>query len=361
MTMTTNDSADLLAVRELADDILSSGTEPMLDVQCVGLEYSPALWQTLVDSGLTLLTTPESRGGTGAGLGELAVVLESTGYHAAPVPLAEHDLLASWLLGLAALSSSEGPMTAAVTDQPLRDGRLTATIDHVPWTNAAESVVVAGDGYVAAVPLARTTIEPRVDIAGQPSARVDIDMTLEPAQFRLIDHDVADEFRLRGALARSLQTCGALTRALELACGHAQQREQFGRPIAKFQAVQTLIANAASSVALAKTAAEFATGIVVAYGFDSPHGRFAVAVAKIETSRAATLVARNAHQVHGAIGFTLDHRLRHFTSRALAWRAEFGVQREWQQLLGELALGSPDGVWALVTRMSDGVVAPTFI
>src|SRR3954463_91871 len=99
MTMTANDSADLLAVRELADDILSSGTEPMLDVQTVGLEYSPALWHVLDDSGLTLLTPPESRGGTGAGLSELAVVLESTGYHAAPVPLAEHDLLASWLLG----------------------------------------------------------------------------------------------------------------------------------------------------------------------------------------------------------------------------------------------------------------------
>jgi acyl-CoA dehydrogenase len=364
MTMTTNDSADLLAVRELADDILSAGTEPMLDIQSVGLDYQPGLWQTLADSGLTLLTTPESRSGTGAGLGELAVVLESAGYHAAPVPLAEHDLLASWLLGVADISDvpvSAGPLTAAVTDQPLRAGRLTATIDHVPWTTAAESIVIAGDGFVAVVPLAGATIEPRVDIAGQPSARVDVDVALEPGQFRLIDHDVAGEFRLRGALARSLQTCGALTRALELTCEHAQQREQFGRPIAKFQAVQALIANAASSVALAKTAAEFATAIVVAYGFDSPQGRFAVAVAKIEASRAATLVARNAHQVHGAIGFTLDHRLRHFTSRALAWRAEFGGQREWQQLLGELALESCDGVWALVTRMSDGMIASSAI
>ena len=171
-------------MRELADDILQRPAPSRCSTsRASDSTTSPALWQTLADSGLTLLTTPESRGGSGAGLGELAVVLESAGYHAAPVPLAEHDLLASWLLGVADLSDvavDAAPLTAAVTDQPLRAGRLTATIDHVPWTNAAESIVVAGDGFVAVVPLAGSTIEERVDIAGQPSARVDVDVALEP-------------------------------------------------------------------------------------------------------------------------------------------------------------------------------------
>ncbi|OBH13947.1 acyl-CoA dehydrogenase [Mycobacterium sp. E342] len=352
---TATDDADLLAVRKLADDILASSTEPLLDVQRVDLEYSPELWSTLTGAGLTLLTTPEARGGAGASLRELAVVLEACGYHAAPVPLAEHDLLASWLVGIADLPADFGVMTAAVTDQQLRERRLTAVLDDVPWAGAAEALVVAGDGFIAKVPLAAARIDPVLDIAGQPGGRVHIDIQLEPEWCIEVAGSPAQEFRLRGALARSVQTCGALSRALALTCEHAQQREQFGRPIAKFQAVQALIASAASSIALAKAASEFAVEAVTAHGFDTPPGVFAVSVAKIEAARAATLVARNAHQVHGAIGFTLDHRLRHFTSRALAWRAEFGVQRQWQHRLGELVLESPDGVWEVVTALSSGV------
>lgn len=355
MTTATDDAADLLAVRELADDILASSTEPMLDVQRVELEYSPELWGTLTDAGLTLLTTPEARGGTGASLRELAVVLEACGYHAAPVPLADHDLLASWLLSIADLPADSGAMTAAVTGQRLHENRLTAVLDEVPWAGAAETLVVAGDGFIAKVPLAAVRIDPCLDIAGQPGGRVHIDLQLEPQWCSEVAMSPAREFLLRGALARSLQTCGSLSRALALTCEHAQRREQFGRPIAKFQAVQALIANAASSLALAKTASQFAVEAVSAHGFDTPHGVFAVSVAKIEAARAATLVARNAHQVHGAIGFTLDHRLRHFTSRALAWRSEFGVLREWQHRLGELVLESPDGVWELVTALSGGI------
>jgi acyl-CoA dehydrogenase len=355
MTTATDDATDLLAVRELADDIFASSTEAMLDVPRVDVEYRPELWRTLTDAGLTLLTTPEARGGAGASLRELAVVLEASGYHAAPVPLAEHDLLASWLLTVADLPVDTGAMTATVTDQRLREHRLTAVLDHVPWAGITETLVVAGDGFIAKIPLASVRIEPVIDIAGQPGGRVHIDLELERDWCTEVNVSPAHEFRLRGALARSLQTCGALSRALALTCEHAQQREQFGRPIAKFQAVQALIASAASSIALAKTAADFAIEAVSTDGFETPPGVFAVCVAKIEAARAATLVARSAHQVHGAIGFTLDHRLRHFTSRALAWRAEFGVQREWQHRLGELVLESPDGVWELVTALSGGI------
>lgn len=349
---TITESADLLALRELADDIFASATESMLDVQQVGIPYDPALWNTLSESGLTLLTTPESRGGSGAGLRELAVVLESSGYHAAPVPLAEHDLLASWLLGVADVTAPAEPMTAAVTDERLDGHQLVATIDHVPWATAAGVIVVAGDGFVAAIPRDDVTVEEYTDIAGRPGGLLRINTTLGDGQYRAVSTALGLEFRLRGALARASQTCGALSRALEITNEHAKQREQFGRPIAKFQAVQALIASAAGALAVAKTATQFATEIVATHGFGSAEGQFAVSVAKIESSRAATLVARNAHQVHGAIGFTLDHRLRRFTTPALAWRSEFGPQREWQHQLGRLALDSPLSVWELVTQLS---------
>ena len=353
MTTTTTASADLLALRELADDILASATESVLDVQQVGIPYDPKLWSTLTESGLTLLSTPESRGGSGAGLPESAVVLESSGYHAAAVPLAEHDLLASWLLGVADMPLVSGTMTAAVTNQQLDAQHLVALIPHVPWATAADVVVVAGDGFVAAVPREQVTLEEYADIAGQPGGLLRINTHLESDQYQAVDSALGREFRLRGALARALQTCGALTRALEITSEHAKQRQQFGRPIAKFQAVQTLISGAAGALAVAKTAAQFATEVIVTHGFASAEGQFAVSVAKIESSRAATLVARNAHQVHGAIGFTLDHRLRHFTTAALAWRSEFGRQREWQHELGSIWPSTRLlSVWELVTQLS---------
>ena len=357
MTTTTTESADLLALRELADDIFESATESLLDVQQVGIPYDRKLWNTLTESGLTLLTTPESRGGSGAGLRELAVVLESSGYHAAPVPLAEHDLLASWLLGVADIEVPPGAMTAALTDQQLYAGQLVAAIDNVPWAGDSDVIVVAGDGFVAAVPRDAAKVEEYADIAGQPGGLLRINAHLEDGLYRAVGSALGHEFRLRGALARALQTCGALARAIELTSEHAKQREQFGRPIAKFQAVQALIASAAGALAVAKTSAQFATEIAAAHGFGSAEAEFAVSVAKIESSRAATLVARNAHQVHGAIGFTLDHRLRHFTTPALAWRSEFGRQREWQHRLGRLVLDSPLSVWELVTLLSSGVVS----
>jgi acyl-CoA dehydrogenase len=356
MMTLTDDTTELQALRELADDIFTAATESVLDVPEVGLPYDPALWNTLAGSGLTLLTTPESRGGSGAGLRELSVVLQSSGYHAAPVPIAEHDLLASWLLGIVDLPFATGVMTAGVTDQSLRDGHLVATVEHAPWANVADVIVVAGDGFVAAVPRDMASVEVSTDIAGQPHGRVHVDTLLAADQYRAVDVPLAPEFRLRGALARALQACGALTRALELACVYAQQREQFGRPIAKFQAVQALLASAAGSVSLATTAAQFAVEAVSAHGFESAHAQFAVSVAKIEAARAATLVARNAHQVHGAIGFTVDHRLRHFTTRALAWRSEFGSQREWQHKLGTMAMDSSSTVWELVTALSSSIV-----
>jgi acyl-CoA dehydrogenase len=356
MTAVTEDSTDLQALRELADDIFSSSTEPVLDLQQVGVPFNHDLWKTLADSGLTLLSTPESRGGSGAGLREAAVVLESSGYHAAPVPLAENDLLASWLLGVVDLPVSTGAMTAAVSSQRLLEGQLASPVDGVPWAEHAEVIVIAGDGFVAAVPRELAIVGSHADVAGQPVGQLLLDQPLATDQYRTIESTPIQEFRLRGALARAHQSCGALTRALDLACEHAQRREQFGRPIAKFQAVQALIASSAGAVSVAKTAAQFAMDVISTHGFDSRHGQFAVAVAKIESARAATLVARNTHQVHGAIGFTLDHRLRHFTTRALAWRSEFGTPRQWQHTLGQMALDSQSDIWEFVTELSSAFV-----
>jgi acyl-CoA dehydrogenase len=352
MTSTPASADELAALRSLAGDICGVATEPVLDLQQRDVAFNPILWSHLSEAGLTLLSTPEEQGGSGAGLVELAVVLDQLGYHAAPAPVAENDLLASWLLRTAGLAVRTGVMTAAFGELQTRGGRLQGTLESVPWARHADTVAIAGPGFVAAVPSTALTISEADDIAAQPRDHVTVDMPTDADTFAAIDADLAGEFRLRGALARALQTCGALDRALEMTVDHVSERVQFGRPLAKFQAVQNLVASSASALCLARSASDFAVDMTQAHGFTSEQARFAVAVAKIEASRAATVVSRNTHQAHGAIGFTLDHRLRHFTGRALAWRSEFGGTREWQRLLGEAVFESGYSAWEFVTTHS---------
>ncbi|NJN51833.1 MAG: hypothetical protein HC809_08730 [Gammaproteobacteria bacterium] len=74
-----------------------------------------------------------------------------------------------------------------------------------------------------------------------------------------------------------------------------------------------------------------------------------VAAAKARVGEAAGIVAEIAHQVHGAMGYTHEHRLHHFTRRLLAWRDEYGRETYWQARLGhEVARLGADCTWKFV-------------
>ena len=73
------------------------------------------------------------------------------------------------------------------------------------------------------------------------------------------------------------------------------------------------------------------------------------ASAKIRCSEAAEKGSAIAHQVHGAIGFTIEHILHRYTLRALAWRDDFGSESYWAVELGKLgAARGADELWPLV-------------
>ncbi len=76
-----------------------------------------------------------------------------------------------------------------------------------------------------------------------------------------------------------------------------------------------------------------------------------IAVARSCAGHAASVVVRNAHQVHGAIGTTREHRLHEFTQPALAWRSEFGSVHYWDDTLTTAALEAGcENIWGLITR-----------
>ncbi len=153
--------------------------------------------------------------------------------------------------------------------------------------------------------------------------------------------DVAEPVFELMALSRVALSAGALQRVLELGLTYATEREQFGRTISKFQAVQHMLAVVAAEVAAVIRSADAAVEAIGEDGF-----ALEVATAKARTGEAVGIVAEAVHQVHGAMGFTYEHELHHFTRRLWAWREEYGNEVYWQARLGSHICGlGADNVW----------------
>jgi acyl-CoA dehydrogenase len=303
------------------------------------------LWQQLEELGLVRLTGSEQHGGSGAGWYEAAELLRASVSNGVRIPLAEHDLLACWLLEASGMPADGALRTVCVLDK-----RGVAT--GVPWAAAADRVVAvwrAGGEYrIADVAPDELTITAGANLIGEPRDEVAAD--LAGLQGGPVALGLVTQLRLKSGLVRSIQVCAALDRILQLCIEHVTSRIQFGRPLSKFQAVQNLVSDIASEAALARAATEAALTAAVTRGWSAPEVDFLVAVARSCAGHATSAVVPNAHQVHGAIGTTREHRLHEFTRAALAWRSEFGSTRYWDERVTDAALhASAGGVWSLIT------------
>jgi acyl-CoA dehydrogenase len=140
----------------------------------------------------------------------------------------------------------------------------------------------------------------------------------------------------------------ALQRTAELTINYAGQRVQFGQPIARFQAVQTHLARLASEaqrVAVVVDAAQAALR-----DDEDPQLDLAlVSAARTLAGDAAIVGARTAHQVHGAIGVTMEYPLQRFTRRLWEWEASDGTAATWARRLGADAVTGQLRAWQLIT------------
>jgi acyl-CoA dehydrogenase len=330
------------ALTDMMDAVFAEYREA--NVSATGLDSG--LWQQLDELGLVRLTGPEVSGGSGAGWYEAAELLTAAARHGVRVPLAEHDLLACWLLDAVGL-----PSTGEVRTACLLDGQVRAR--GVPWAAAVGRIVVVfnagGEHRVADVDAERLVITPGFNAIGEPRNTVTADVaTLDGPS---VPATIVTQLRLKAALVRAIQVCAALDRVVHLTVEHATSRVQFGRALSGFQAVQHLIADLAAEAALARAATEAALTTAVSTDWSGENLEFRVAVARSCAGHAASVVVRNAHQVHGASGTTAEHRLHEFTRAALAWRSEFGSVRYWDQRVTDAALAAGGaGTWGLITR-----------
>ena len=282
-------------------------------------EFPLAAWNAVRENGFHLLALP----GSGAGFADLFAVVRVAGRLALPVPLAEALLANRWL-------GNEGDGLVSI-------GLVAHGNDWsgVPWGRNAARVlgVTANNELFAARP---ESVAQGANLAGEARdtvavRHIDAVETGEPVYAML-------------ALARAAASVGALERVLEMGLRYAGERRQFGRPIARFQAIQHSLAVAAAEVAAALRATDAAVDAIGGERFE-----LEVAAARSRVGEAVGIVVETVHQVHGAMGFTYEHQLHHFTRRLWAWREEYGGEVYWQMRLGErvAALGA-DGVWDFV-------------
>jgi acyl-CoA dehydrogenase len=320
--------------------------------------WDQRLWTALTEAGLTGVGIPEEAGGSGGELADAVAIARTLAAGAAAVPVAEQLLVVgpALLATDLAVPSVESPVSVAVapavTASADGDGRflLTGRATDVAWAGTAASVVLlveSGEGSVLAlVDTAGLPVAAAANLAGEPRGTLTLDAT--PATGARLTGGQAEEFRARFALARAVQIAAALEQVLAWTVQYAGERQQFGRPLAKFQAIQMELAEMAGEV----TAVAALTDAAVQALDRGEDVVLAAAAAKVRAGAAVEIVARLAHQVHGAIGFTQEYRLHHLTRRCWSWRDEAGTELEWSRVLGAgLLAGGGDTLWASLTRV----------
>lgn len=316
----------------------------------------PEFWPELVALGLTGVHLPETVGGQGGTLDDLAVVLAESGRALLPGPL-----LPTAVTG-AVLAAAGDPATAALRriaggaagtvigpEHGIRLGaesggagtRLTGEADVVLGAAAAELFVVAA----AAETETRWFLVERTaaGIEVTPRAGADLGRDLGVVRF----HEVADAVPLELDTDRSealvtaflaVEAAGVIRWCSDTATEYIKSRVQFGRPIGAFQAVQHRAARLLITSELATAAAWDA---VRGLGDEPEQRTHAVAGAVLTTLGNAVHAAVECLCLHGAIGFTWEHDLHLYWRRAMALAGLAGPVESWELRLGDVALHGP--------------------
>jgi acyl-CoA dehydrogenase len=326
------------AVRSLATQLFATATHP--DTGIAG--FDEALWARLVEGGLLGLSAPEAVGGGGLPLAVAAVVAEEAGRAAARVPvvpvlaalscLEDPALVASVLAGEAIVVPAVG--TNGWEGRPLarRDGQswtISGRLLAVAWGAEASHCVVAGrtpDG--AEVLLV-------VDLAD--SERIEEHVSSREPHATLVFHNAAAK-RLGGTAADALTRftllqcaygVGVAEKALELAAQHVSTREQFGRPLATFQAITYQVADCWIDVEAMRLTMQQAVWRVD-QGLPSAE---ATATASFWAADGLQRVVSKAVHLHGGMGVDVSYPLhRWFLIGKVLELSLGGAQRSLEQL-----------------------------
>jgi alkylation response protein AidB-like acyl-CoA dehydrogenase len=313
--------------------------EHLTELEGGDVRYDAALWRELATADLLGIALPEKVGGSGHGFVELALLLAEVGWSVAPVPayatlLLGADTIARYgddgqqqrflpdvVIGSRLLTAGltepgrSDPTNPATTAQ--RDGsgwRLDGTKELVPAAQVAHTMLIAAtldDGEVGLFLLdanaAGVDIRPAATTNGEPHADVFLNGAVVSGEDRLPGNgkEMVESLYARALVGLCAIQLGVTERALRIAASYTTEREQFGRPIGSFQAVQQRMADAFIDVEAIRWTMWQAAWLL---GQGGPPGREA-GIAKFWAAEAGARVAATAQQVHGGIGIDITYPL----------------------------------------------------
>lgn len=364
---------DIQALAGLAKEIFDdrADTDRVREIEASETRVDDALWASLAQAGLLGLTIAEEHGGAGLGLDALAVVLEEQGRHVAPVPLwsaavagevvarfGSAEQQAALLPGIAAgelrlalaLEEYDGAEPEAPLASATADGegfRLTGVKAVVPTLAGADQVLVSAtteagpglflvplDGEGVSHVLSDTTM---YDLVGE--------LTLDNAPAVAVGEPGGQVLPVAlrlGALALAALQVGVADGSMRLAASYLSEREQFGRPLGTFQAVQHQLANCWIDI----DAMRVTLWQALANDADDPTGtdparaaERAAWVAKWWCDQAGLDVVHRSQHVHGGMGVDTDYPVHRTFRWAKHGELSFGSGVNHLHRLGALLAG----------------------
>jgi alkylation response protein AidB-like acyl-CoA dehydrogenase len=324
--------------------------------------YSLELWQEIASLGWLGLVFPEDYGGAGMSFLDLAILLEEMGRACLPVPFFSTVVLGGLPIFdtgseeqkrayLPKVAKGELILTLALTEPSARfdansltvtgtaeqDGYVISGIKlFVPDAHVADFMLVVARSGVQTGPEDGITIfitdakSPGIScellntIAGDKLCRIDFDHVKVPRGEILGQMNQGwggvERMMRRAALAKCCEMIGATHRVLEMTLDYARTRTQFGHPIGSFQAIQHHCADMAIDVEGSRLITYRAAWMLS----EGKPCTKEIAMAKAWTADAYRRTVALGHEIHGAIGFTMDHDLQFFTRRTVAADVSFG-------------------------------------
>lgn len=316
--------------------------------------WPAALWTTIEELGLPLALVSEDAGGMGGAWADAYVVIRRCGYACVPLPIPE-AIVAAWLAERASIELPDGvpgliPYIIEAAD--VADDTFSKSLSRIPWgRDAGYYLAITSDQELIAIAREGVDIECQDNLGHDPRDEITCHST--PLIRRSPVDLPPDAIRWLCAMLRSAQIAGAASRCLEIGVQYVSEREQFGRTLSRFQAIQHHLAVMAGSLATVEAMSAGAFKAMDQYGIGQGrrNAQFEIAAAKCRASDAVESITRIGHQVHGAIGFTYEYGLHFLTRRLWSWRAEFGGSGEWAQYLGQVAVTQGgDDIWGYITN-----------
>ena len=343
--------------------------------------YDPELWRAIVgEMGWAGLSLPESVGGSGLGMVELAILHEELGRCLYGGPFLASVGFASALLlecppstardaALSKLASGDSIAAAAVTGDSGRADRAAVRVELHDASSGPQLrghagfvlnghcadffVVVAHDRRAGHAGLALVTVAaatkglgvttlPAMD-STRPYARLTFDAVAPQEILASGEHSVERGLQI-AQVALAAEQLGSMQAVFDLTTGYVAQRVQFGRPIGSFQAIKHRLADMLVIVEAARSAVYYAACVVDEYRADPTNVAAelaeAAALVKVYCSSGLHDVAGNAIQLHGGIGFTWEYDAHLFFKRARSTSNLLGTpQFHRERIAGLIDLG----------------------